>query len=196
MGTQNGICRKGGANPAGNALSVFPFISLTDPTLSNSFARVQRTTMDHFTTRLLRNMWAGISLEATHLCFWFYLHIYLHEQVQGKEYHRQFKFNWKWIIWKTPWSAPGTCNVPGRRRGRMYSADTWLWSCALMDQPGQIRLEDTKRLLFKNADLLREVSGVIYFFTLVLTSLYLIQKLCKLDPTPKLWHLFTLWKKI
>lgn len=68
----------------------------------------------------------------------------------------------------------------------MYSADTWLWRCALMDQPGQIRLEDTKRLLFKNADLLREVSGVIYFFTLVLTSLYLIQKLCKLDPTPKL----------
>lgn len=69
LGTQNGICRKGGTSPAGNALSVFPFISLTDPTLSNSFAGVQHTTMDHFTPRLLWNTWAEISLEALRLCF-------------------------------------------------------------------------------------------------------------------------------
>lgn len=46
-----------------------PFVSLANPTLSNSFARVQRATMDNFTTRLLWNMWAEIWLEETSLCF-------------------------------------------------------------------------------------------------------------------------------
>lgn len=32
-----------------------------------------------------------------------FAYLYLHEQVQGKEYHRQFKFNCKWIIWKFHW---------------------------------------------------------------------------------------------